>query len=87
MSINTIWREGKIMHSSVIGRWFLIFLALLMFVSCSRGGKIEADKAKSTKSATKTAVTGTNSADSAPKRTTSKKTDFDFNGVTQFHEP
>jgi hypothetical protein len=81
------------MHFSVIGRWFLILLALLVFVSCSRGGKIEADKTpKSAKSAAKTAVTGTVGADSVPKRvtsnkTTSKKTDSDFNGVTQFHEP
>jgi hypothetical protein len=84
------------MHSSVISRWFLIFLVLLVFVSCNRGGKIEADKAKSAKSATKTAVTGTVRADSVPKATTSnkttskktdsKKTDVDFNGVTVFHE-
>ena len=81
------------MHSSAISRWFFIFLALLMFASCSReGGKIEADKAKSAKPATKTAVTGTVRGGSTPKRTTSnkttsKKTDVDYNGVTQFHAP
>jgi hypothetical protein len=88
------------MHSSVISRYFLIFLALFVFASCGRaGGKIEAHKAKS---ATKPAVTGTGRDDSAPKRTasnkttsnktasnktTAKKTDTDYNGVTQFHEP
>ncbi len=79
------------MHSSVINRWFFIFLAVSVFASCSReGGKIEADKAKAVKSATKTAVTGTVRVDSTAKRTssnktTSKQTDSDFNGVTQFH--
>ncbi len=83
------------MNSSVISRWFFIFLALFVFASCDRaGGKIEADKAKSTK---KTAVTGTVKGGSTPKRTTSnkttsntttsKKTDVDYNGVTQFHAP
>jgi hypothetical protein len=78
------------MHFSVISRWFFIFLALLVFASCNRaGGKIEAGKAKSTK---KTAVTSTVRGGSTPKRTTSntttsKKTDVDYNGVTQFHAP
>ncbi len=79
------------MHSSVISRWLFIFLALLVIASCGReGGKIEAGKAKSAKSATKTAETGgTVRVDSAPKRTSSKKTTSkktDFNGVTQFQE-
>ena len=78
------------MHSSMISRWFFIFLALLVLASCSRaGGKIEAGKAKPAK---KTAVTATVRGGSAPKRTTSntttsKKTDVDYNGVTQFHAP
>jgi hypothetical protein len=78
------------MHSSVISRWFFIFLALLVFASCTRaGGKIEAGKGKSAK---KTAVSGTVKGGSTPKRTTSntttsKKTDVDYNGVTQFHAP
>ncbi len=82
------------MHSSVISRWVYIFLALLVFVSCSReGGKSEAGKVRSAESATKTAVTGTDRKDSAPKRTASKnKTTSetkktDYNGITQFHEP
>jgi hypothetical protein len=96
LSQNTISKEKETMHSSVVSRWLFIFLALLMFVSCNRGGKIESDKAKSAKSATKTAVTSTVRADSVPKGTTSNKTtakktdskkdDFDFNGITQFHE-
>ncbi len=79
-----------------INRWIFIFLALIVFVSCSRvGEKNGAGKAKSTDSATKTAVTGTDRKDSAPKKTASKnkttldskKKEVDFNGITQFHEP
>ncbi len=86
------------MNSSVISRWFFIFLALVVFASCNRaGGKAEADKAKAVKPAPKAAVTHTVKVESAPKKTTSnnepsnktasKKTEVNYNGVTQFHEP
>ena len=83
------------MHTSAISRWFFIFLALLMFASCNRAG--EKIKTGKTKSPMKTAVTGTVRGGSTPKRATSrkkassktasKKTDFEFNGVTQFNAP
>ncbi len=77
-----------------ISRLVFIFLALIVFVSCSLvGEKSEVGKAKSAESVTKTAVTGTAKNDSAPKRTASKnkttsetkKKEIDFNGITQFH--
>ncbi len=90
MSANAAYyKEDKTMDFSAIGKRVLLFFALLVFASCSRGGgKPEAERARS---APKTAVTGTVRAE-APKKTSSnntasKKKEMDFNGITQFHEP
>ncbi len=87
------------MHSAMISRLAVLFMALLLLVSCSLGGgKKEAGKVKpagtAAKSAPKQANAGSAAQKPAPQKATSlkgasspqDKKDVDYNGITQFSE-
>ncbi len=80
------------MISSVIRRVLFLSIALLLLVSCSRGGeKADAGKTKAPESAPKSVVTVTTAVSSTPKAaktskaaSATRKETGDYNGITQF---